>query len=145
MANTMNITAFAFNVASATRKTLEASSPFHTCYVGADATGKKQLRSEWMLGHVMGTLNLDEKAAERILSKGKGDGAKPEHVKAIDKASSDFRYHVIRPDAKAAKDATSDEIAVPKAIQEAANALAKLCAEYEGARKLAATALAKAW
>lgn len=100
----VNIITFAFNVAAITRKTLEASTPFHTCYVEADSTGKAQLRREWMLGHVAGTLfgamGPDAmKLAERILSTGKGEGAKPQNVKAIDKASSDFRYHVIRPTA----------------------------------------------
>lgn len=100
----VNITTFAFNLSVFTRKTLEASTPFHTCYVEADATGKAQLRREWMLGHVAGTLygamgDNAMKLAERILSTGKGEGAKPQSVKAIDKASSDFRYHVIRPTA----------------------------------------------
>lgn len=141
--NTMNINTFANTLASATRKTLEASTPFHTCYVGADATGKKQLRSEWMLGYVAGTLQVDAGAAERILSKGKGAGAKPEHVKAIDRATADFRYHIVRPDAKAVT--PSDEIAVPKHIAALAAQLAAACQEYEGARKLASTAVANAF
>ena len=100
----VNITTFAFNLSVLTRKTLEASTPFHTAYVGADKVGKAQLRQEWMLGHIAGTVfgamgDSAMKGAERILSAGKGEGAKPQNVKAIDKASSDFRYHVIRPTA----------------------------------------------
>ena len=139
---TVNITTFAFNLSTMTRKTLEASSPFHTCYAKADSAGQKQLRGEWMLGYIMGTLDCDAAKAERILSKGKGAGANAEHVKAIDRATSDFRYHVVR----AVKgDTTRDEIGVPKHIQEMADALAKACAEYEGARKLCSTAIAKSF
>ena len=140
---TVNITTFAFNLATMSRKTLEASSPFHTCYEGADAAGRKQLRGEWMHGYVMGTLAVDAKTAERILSQGKGAGAKPEHIKAIDRATADFRYHVIRPDAQGAT--ASEELAVPKHIALLAAQLAAACAEYEGARKLASTAVANAF
>jgi len=52
-----------------------------------------------MLGHLTGQ---GLKGPERILSRGKGAGANPEHIKAIDRASSDFRYMVVRPDAKPA-------------------------------------------
>ena len=145
MSKIVNIQSFAFNLSSMTRKTLEASAPFHDCYSKADATGQKQLRGEWMLGYVMGTLAIGQDVAERILSKGKGAGAKPEHVKAIDRATADFRYHVVRPTAKAGADKTSDEMIVPKHIRELAAQLAAACAEYEGARKLGATALAQAF
>ena len=143
MTKTVNINTFANLLASATRKTLEASTPYHEAFNGADAAGKKQLRSEWMLGYVAGTLQVDAGHAERILSKGKGAGAKPEHVKAIDRATADFRYHIVRPDAKGAK--PSDELAVPKHIAALAAQLAMACAEYEGARKLASTAVANAF
>jgi hypothetical protein len=139
---TVNITTFAFNLSTMTRKTLEASTPFHTCYVEADNAGQKQLRSEWMLGYIMGSIDCDAAKAERILSKGKGAGANTEHVKAIDRATSDFRYHVVR---ALKADITRDEIGVPKHIQEMADALAKACAEYEGARKLCNTAVAKSF
>ena len=139
---TVNITTFAFNLSTMTRKTLEASTPFHTCYDSADSAGQKQLRGEWMLGYIMGSLACDAAKAERILSKGKGAGANAEHVKAIDRATADFRYHVIRP-VKA--DVTRDEIGVPKHIQEMADALAAACAEYEGSRKLCSVAIAKSF
>jgi hypothetical protein len=51
------------------------------------------------------------KNAERILSEGKGAGAKPENVKAIDRASADFRYMVVRPEPKTAEPAKSMRVA----------------------------------
>lgn len=120
---TVNITTFAFNLAAITRKTLEASLPFHTAYTGATPEQRKQLRHDWMLGHIQGTLygaaNMT-KEAERILSRGKGEGAKPAHIKAIDKASSDFRYHVVRPTAKANE---TKPVRVPRELRTAINAL----------------------
>jgi hypothetical protein len=93
----MNINKFAFNVGRMGRKVREAANPFHKAYTGATPEQAAQLRKEWMLGHLTGQ---GLKAAERILSKGKGAGANTEHIKAIDRASSDFRYMVVRPDAE---------------------------------------------
>ena len=96
----MNINKFALNVGRMGRKVREAANPFHKAYIGATPEQAAQLRKEWMLGHITGGLDVTEKAAERILSKGKGAGANKEHIKAIDRASSDFRYMVVRPDAE---------------------------------------------
>jgi hypothetical protein len=76
-----------------------------------------------MLGHLTGQ---GLKAAERILSKGKGAGANTEHIKAIDRASSDFRYMVVRP-VKAETDGAG--MADPVAL------LLKAYAELTGAQK----------
>lgn len=104
----LTITQFAFNVGSMARKIRDAADPFHAAYEGATAEQRKALRTEWMLGHLRGQ-GLQH--AERILSTGKGAGAKPEHIKAIDRASSDFRYMVVRPDVKAKAEAKSFRVA----------------------------------
>jgi hypothetical protein len=91
----LTIQQFAFNIGNATRKVREAADPFHAAYVGATPEQRKDLRQRWMLGHLEGQ---GVKGAERILSEGKGAGALPEHIKAIDRASSDFRYMVVRPE-----------------------------------------------
>jgi hypothetical protein len=103
----LNINQFAFNVAAATRKTRDAADPFHVAYTDATPEQRKQLREEWMLGHLRGQ-GLEN--AERVLSKGKGAGAKPEHVKAIDRASSDFRYMVVRPEPAKKRDDNTDPV-----------------------------------
>ena len=101
---TIAIRPFAVNVGHMSRKVRTAADPFHKAYTSATPEQRKALRQEWMLGHLEGQ-GLNN--VERILSKGKGAGAKPEHIKAIDRASSDFRYMVVRPDAKAATPAKS--------------------------------------
>ena len=95
----LTIQQFAFNTGAMSRKVREAADPFHAAYLEATPEQRKDLRQRWMLGHLEGQ---GVKNAERILSEGKGAGALPENVKAIDRASADFRYMVIRPDAKAA-------------------------------------------
>jgi hypothetical protein len=93
----LTIQQFAFNTGAMSRKVREAADPFHAAYVEATPEQRKDLRQRWMLGHLEGQ---GVKGAERILSEGKGAGALPENIKAIDRASADFRYMVIRPDAK---------------------------------------------
>lgn len=104
----LTIQQFAFNVGTNSRKIREAADPFHAAYLEATPEQRKDLRQRWMLGHVEGQGFKD---AERILSEGKGNGASPEHVKAIDRASSDFRYMVVRPEPKDAKPVKSTRLA----------------------------------
>jgi hypothetical protein len=101
----------AFNVGAASQKTRSECDPAHAAYVGMDETEQKELRRAWLVAHVAGQLSVVKqlprqqavKAAEKVLETGKGADAKPENVRMIDRASSDFRYHVIRPDAASAK------------------------------------------
>jgi len=91
----ISIQQYAARVAASSRKMRGGADPFHAAYVGATAEQRADLRQRWMLGHIGGQ---GFKGAERILSRGKGAGADAEHVKAIDRASADFRYMVVRPD-----------------------------------------------
>jgi hypothetical protein len=119
---------FAFNVGEQSRKTRDASLPLHKAYTKAEPEQQRDLRTRWMLNHLRGALAVNAKTAERILSEGKGTGAKPEHIKAIDKASSDFRYHIARPESKQAK-APAKHNRVSVAHREAAMAF---LSEFEG-------------
>lgn len=143
----LTIEQFAHNVGAATKAVRENSLPFHNAFVKGDDAQKRDLRVRWMCSHMAGSLGIALAAATLIRDKGKGDGAKAEHVKAIDRAYADFRYYVVQNKDKGGKgkDVTRDEIAVPRNIQALANELAKACAGYEGAKKLAATALANAF
>jgi hypothetical protein len=90
----LSIKQFATNVGNHTTAIREAANAFHEAYTDATPTQQGALRKDWMLGHLEGQ---GVKDAERTFSLGKGKGAKPENVKAIDRASSDFRYYVVRP------------------------------------------------
>jgi hypothetical protein len=104
----LTIQQFAFNTGAMSRKVREAADPFHAAYLEATPEQRKDLRQRWMLGHLEGQ---GVKNAERVLSEGKGAGALPENVKAIDRASADFRYMVIRPEPKTAEPAKSMRVA----------------------------------
>lgn len=129
MSNTSTISfdTFAFNVGEQSRKTRDASLPLHKAYMKAEPEQQRDLRTRWLLNHLRGALAVNVKTAERILSDGKGAGAKPEHIKAIDKASSDFRYHIARPEPKQAKAVKHNRVSV--AHREAAMAF---LSEFEG-------------
>ena len=97
---TLSIQSYAFLVGDTKRKTREGSLPYHVAYKGADAFQRKDLRDRWMLGHVMGSLAIDEIKADRILSKSRTERTKAQQD-AYKQASADFSYHVIRPEPKA--------------------------------------------
>jgi hypothetical protein len=117
MMSKLTIEQFAFNTGAMSRKVRDAADPFHAAYLEATPEQRKDLRQRWMLGHIEGQ---GFKSAERILSEGKGAGAKPEHIKAIDRASSDFRYMVVRPEPKAAEPAK--RMRLSRELREAAQA-----------------------
>ena len=104
----LSIKQFAVNVGNHNTAIRDAADAFHDAYTGATPTQQSALRKEWMLGHLEGQ---GVSNPERTLSLGKGKGSKPEAVKAIDRASSDFRYYVIRPvKAKSAKASSHQRI-----------------------------------
>ena len=99
MSNTVSIQSFAFLLGDAQRKTRDASMPFHKAYNTATPEQRTDLRQRWMLGHIMGSLAIGEKQADRILSQSRDDRTE-QAQKAYKKASADFSYHVIRPEPK---------------------------------------------
>ena len=137
---TVSIKAFAFKLSTLSIKLREASQPFATCYATADDAGRKQLRNDWMIGHINGYTG-DEAATLELLGKSRTDRSKDDQ-NAYSRAASDFNYHVVR-DSKSAN--KSDDVEIPANILAAAKALARLCNEYEGARSLANKAVAKAF
>jgi len=105
---TLSVMAFAKLLGAAARKTSEASLPFHEAYVAATAQQRAQLKKDWMIGHLDGQ---GVENPERTLSKGKAKGTKMAVKHAIDKAYSDFSYHIIRRAKKVAKIGSSDLVA----------------------------------
>ena len=97
--STISIDLFAKRLGRISGQTREASLPYHVAYKGADAFQRKDLRDRWMLNHVVGSLAISEKLAERILSKSRTERTKDQQS-AYAKASADFSYHVIRPEQK---------------------------------------------
>ena len=101
----MDIQTFAHKLGLQQRQTREATLPYHLAYKPATPEQQKDLRRRWMLGHIMGSLEVDEVKADRILSQSRDD-RKAEHQAAYRKASSAYEYHVIRPVKKPAGGST---------------------------------------
>lgn len=141
--NMMSLAQFAFAVGN-DRKAIKASAGvFHEAFMASDTKGQRAMRVEWMVQHIAATLAVTASVAEKIRAEGKGERVKVEHRKAIDCAYTDFRYYVVRPAPRGAK--PSLELDVPAAVAAAAKRLAQLCAQYEGAKALAAHALKGSW
>ena len=111
----MSIQEYAAKVGATSRKMRDGADSFHKAFVGATPEQQADLRRRWMLGHLAGQ---GLKAPERILSRGKGAGANAEHIKAIDRASSDFRYMVVRPDSDGS--AMAEPVRISRAHRQAA-------------------------
>ncbi len=150
--NTISIATFAGNVARNDATLKSAAAPYAKCYASADATGKAQLLGDWKDGYVRGKFSL---GVDYTASKGKAMQALVEakkidwklYVAAIDRGNSQFGYYIsgTAGNKGAGKGKDSNEVAIPKNICELAAALAAACSEYEGARRLASTAIANAF
>lgn len=144
---TSSIQSFAFNFASGLRSAYSACDVIHAAYVKADDVSKAAMKVEWQLGYVCGRLNVDVVKAARILGQKRAERSYEAEL-AVNAAGKDFSYNIKREGSKAKGKARaaaqSDTIEVPADVLAAAVRLVKLCAEYEGAAKLLATAVAAA-
>lgn len=86
---------------SAQRLTTEATEPLHQLYHAADTANKADLRSQFMVGYIMGIAQCSEATALGIYT------TKAKNVKAYDSAKASFSYHIIRPVKGGAKVAAS--------------------------------------
>jgi hypothetical protein len=130
---------FALRVGKQSSETRLASEPLHAAYKGATAEQQADLRVRWMTNHVagqiIGSATKEEKkpnaaaamnAAQKIITRGKGKGSSKDGRMMIDRAYSDFRYHIVRPSGAKPEQARTK---VPAAIRAAAIAF---IAEFEG-------------
>jgi len=130
---------FALRVGKQSSETRLASEPLHAAYKGATAEQQVDLRVRWMTHHVagqiIGSATKKEKkpnaaaamnAAQKIIARGKGKGSSKDGRMMIDRAYSDFRYHIVRPSGAKPEQARTK---VPAAVKAAALVF---LAEFEG-------------
>ena len=122
---TLSIQSFAKLLGEVTRKTRDASLPFHKAYVKATPDQRADLRTRWLIGHISGALKLSDEGAERILSQSRTERSTKAQA-AYAKASSDFSYHVIR--AKKAEPAGSHT----RITKQAREAAMSFLAQFDG-------------
>lgn len=134
---TLSIQSFAKLVGEVSRKTREASLPFHKAYVKATPEQRDDLRTRWLIGHISGNLKVSEEVAERILSQTRTERSKASQA-AYAKASSDFGYHVSRGHKDKAKQAEQAKPASKKRIDKATReAATQFFEQFEGKNRTA--------
>lgn len=92
-------------------KTLQLSAkPLADTYAKATPEQQKDLKARWMLNHLIGQGYTNAKA---IIETGKGKGAKPDHIKAIDRAYSDFAYNIKQSKSKPLPESSARKVRIP--------------------------------
>ena len=140
---TVTLSSFALALGTAQRLTMIESLPLHKAYVKAEKEARAAMRVEFVGAYVCGALNVSAAKVAKLLEL-KREERNPDDEKAVNAAGQKFKYHVIR-DAGLGKTEAADEVEVPAELLAAAAKLAKLAAQYEGARSLASKALARAF
>lgn len=108
---TMSFNQFAQAVGKQGAEVKAAAATIAVVYAKATPEQQTDLQRRWKLYHLIGQ-GFNQKQAERILSLGKGGNAKKEHIAAIDRAYSDFRYYIVKKPQPAAPQSHA-RVAVP--------------------------------
>lgn len=129
--STISASQFFFNLGNNDRLTLEASTPIHKAWLTATPEQRKQLRADCMANYIMGKLQCERKAADRILSQSRDDRTKA-HQAAYRCANERFTYHVSR-DNKKVKPVEHKSNRISRAHREAAQAYLALFEDAKSA------------
>jgi hypothetical protein len=107
---TLSFDEFAKSVGQFGKQLQQSAKPLADAFAKATPEQQKDLRARWMLNHLIGQGYTNAKA---IIETGKGKGAKPEHIKAIDRASSDFTYNIKQGKSKPLPESNARKIRIP--------------------------------
>ena len=90
---TLSFDEFAKSVGKVGKQLQESAKPLADAYAKATPEQQKDLKARWMLNHLIGQ---DYTNAKAIIGTGKGKTAKPDNIKAIDRAYADFRWNIVQ-------------------------------------------------
>jgi len=107
---TLSFDEFAKSVGEFGKALQLSAKPLADAYAKATPEQQSDLRARWMLNHLIGQGYTNAKA---IIETGKGKTAKPEHIKAIDRASSDFTYNIKQGKSKKLPESDARKIRIP--------------------------------
>ena len=114
-------------------KTLQLSAkPLADAYAKATPEQQKDLKARWMLNHLIGQGYANAKA---IIETGKGKGAKPDHIKAIDRAYSDFAYNIKQGKTKTLPESDARKVRIPTDRKEYLFAVLDECYDADSRKK----------
>jgi hypothetical protein len=106
---TLSFDEFAKSVGKFGKELQQSAKPLADAYAKATPEQQKDLRARWMLNHLIGQGYTNAKA---IIETGKGKGAKPDHIKAIDRAYSDFAYNIKQSKAKTLPESSARQVKI---------------------------------
>jgi hypothetical protein len=101
---------FAKSVGEFGKQIQQSAKPLADAYAKATPEQQSDLRARWMLNHLIGQGIL--KAAD-VIAVGKSSKAKPENIKAIDRAYSDFRWNIVQGKSKPLPESNARKIRIP--------------------------------
>ena len=107
---TLSFDEFAKSVGEFGKALQLSAKPLADAYAKATPEQQSDLRARWMLNHLIGQGYTNAKA---IIETGKGKTAKPEHIKAIDRASSDFTYNIKQGKSKPLPESDARKVRIP--------------------------------
>lgn len=110
---TLSFDEFAKQVGQFGKQIQQSAKPLADAYAKATPEQQKDLRARWMLNHLIGQ---GIKNAEAVIATGKSKGANREHIKAIDRASSDFTYNIKQGKKKPASSASVEQVIAPRKV-----------------------------
>ena len=107
---TLSFDEFAKSVGEFGKQVQQSAKPLADAYAKATPEQQSDLRARWMLNHLIGQGIL--KAAD-VIAVGKSSKAKPENIKAIDRAYSDFRWNIVQGKSKPLPESNARKIRIP--------------------------------
>jgi hypothetical protein len=100
---------FAFAFGQSDRLTHEATAHWHREYTKMDAPQQGEMRISWLLNYLMGSLDIAEPKAQKIVDAKRTDRTAA-HQQAYDRARGQFAYHIVRAVSKKGEPAKAPRI-----------------------------------
>jgi hypothetical protein len=100
---------FAFTYGQTDRLTHEATLHWHREYTKMEAEQQGEMRDQWILNYLMGSLDVAEPKAQKIVDAKRTERSSA-HQQAYDRARGQFAYHIVRKTSAKAEPAKAPRI-----------------------------------
>ena len=129
---TLSFDEFAKSVGEFGKQMQVSAKPLADAYAKATPEQQSDLRARWMLNHLIGQ---GIKNAADVITVGKSKNAKPENIKAIDRAYSDFTYTIKQGKSKPLPASDARKVRIPADRKEYLYAVLDECYEADSRSK----------
>jgi hypothetical protein len=100
---------FAFTYGQTDRLTQDATAHWHREYTKMEAEQQGEMRDQWILNYLMGSLDIAEPKAQKIVEAKRTERSST-HQQAYDRARGQFAYHIVRKTSAKAEPAKAPRI-----------------------------------